>query len=169
MFKPPTTPAPSTTPVPTTGTPVLIGKIDLPYVINGMDVAVSGKLVYLLTLENELRIYNATNPSLPTLVGALANRALFGLGHVMHLDDTRKIVYVGSADGLVVVDVSNPENPVRLGSVVTGTDVISVSAVGDVAPVITNDKVYVVDVSDASSPSVIGSLATNDTPYYLSI
>jgi len=68
-------------------------------------------------------------------------------------------------EGLVTVDVSNPLNPVMLGSLAinNATDIGYVETVGNRAYLLdTNDGLFAVDISNPSSPVLIGSLLTSN-------
>jgi hypothetical protein len=68
-------------------------------------------------------------------------------------------------DGLVTVDVSDPENPVMLGflSIANATNIEFVEVAQDRAYLLdTNDGVFAVDLSDPQSPILIGELLTSN-------
>jgi hypothetical protein len=71
------------------------------------------------------------------------------------------VVTAGTSDSLQVFDVSNPEEPVVLGSVSVGNDPEQITVSNDYAYVANfgDNSLSVVDVSNPSSPSVVGTLS----------
>ena len=67
--------------------------------------------------------------------------------------------------GLHVIDVSNPTNPIEIGSYVPGGTVRRVAVSGSIVYVVVWEMgLRVLDVSDPAHPTEIGSYDTNDPP-----
>jgi hypothetical protein len=68
-------------------------------------------------------------------------------------------------EGIVTVNVSNPSNPVQLGSLLipNATDIIRVVVAGDRAYLLDDyDGIFAVDVSAPANPALIGTLVTSE-------
>jgi len=64
--------------------------------------------------------------------------------------------YVGSQNGLLIIDVSNPISPTLLGSYNTTSKVEDVSVVGNLAYVVDGGGLVIIDVSDPADPIFLG-------------
>jgi len=83
------------------------------------------------------------------------------------------IAFVADAyRGLQIVDVSDPRNPVIIGSVNTLSDVYDVALFGNLAFVtgeLQNEDLIVLDVSDPRNPVILGSVDNSDTGFGFAI
>jgi len=67
---------------------------------------------------------------------------------------------VDGTNGLVVIDVSDPTNPVLAGSCDPAENVRSVAVDGNLLFTGTTGSILVLDVSDPASPFLVGCVAT---------
>lgn len=116
----------------------------------GLDVV--GDLVYLLS-DAGIEIVDVQDRTNPVGRGVAA------------LNDPRAIAVAGDdafiadyADGLVVLDVGNPDAPAAVTTLALGSNPFALVVEGDYAYVATVDSLFVIDVSTPASPSVSGAL-----------
>jgi len=139
--------------------PFIVGSLNLSFEPNAMDTA--GTLIYVAS-DRYLRIIDAATPATPTLRGrvGLSNSAYgasSGVGVSGGVDVSGGYTYVVTSEGLRIVDVRDPDNPVLLGlysdryaygGVVVRDNIAYYSGMG---------VFYVVDVSDPLNPKLLGS------------
>lgn len=87
----------------------------------------------------------------------------YSTGGAIDIFATNKTAYIAaSSGGLMIVDVSNPENPTRVGSCDTGGWALGVALSGNLVLVADqNSGLKVIDVSNPKTPTVIASCSTN--------
>lgn len=96
---------------------------------------------------------------LPVLILLLASCGGGGIGNppVEH----KYAVIAAGYEGIFIVDISDPENPVQVGSLSIGQSVSKVQVVGNYAYLASVGKgLVVVDLSDPSDPKEVGSVNT---------
>ena len=109
--------------------------------------------------DNDLRIYDVTDPAAPALVGSVV------IGGGRGVDVAGRYVYYTDEDNggrLVIVDVIDKSAPVVVGSVVTGGSPRGVKVQGTIAVLTYNaaaDGIRTFDVSDPTAPVQIGTRA----------
>ena len=112
--------------------------------------------------DNDLRVYDVTDPAVPALVGSVV------IGGGRGVDVAGRYVYYTDEDNggrLVVVDVIDKSNPTVVGSVVTGGSPRGVKVQGTIAIVTYNlstDAVRSFDVSDPTAPVQLDSRAASN-------
>lgn len=109
-------------------------------------VAAVGDLVY--TAHPRLKIMDASDPSQPVIIGEDPN--LWG----DPIEVVGGFAYVAKESfGLQVVDVSDPEVPVEVGSLDLGDEIWhSLDVLGDLAAVRSGGTIAIVDVSEPTDP-----------------
>jgi hypothetical protein len=109
--------------------------------------------------DNALKIIDATDPTMPVLLGSLL---LTGYGNGLAVVGT-KVFIAMDRGALLAADVSNPKSPAVIGELpLPGSASLDVAVSGTVAAVAgEGGGLYVVDVTDPTSMSVIGHV---DTP-----
>ena len=116
-------------------------------------VYVSGNIAYVADGAEGLVMISTTNPYSPQLLSACN---VFGSAYDVKVEGTK--AYVAGANGLAIVDVSNPSLPTLLGSYATSTEARNIF--------VSENRVFIngliIDVSDPSSPALIGSYPGDD-------
>jgi len=139
--------------------PFVISSLELSSKPVGMDT--SGTLIYV-AYDRYLRIIDAATPATPTLRSSVSlGNGTYGTASGVAVsggvDVSGGYTYVVTSEGLRIVDVRNPDNPVLLGlysdryaygDVVVRENVAYYSGMG---------VFYVVDVSDPLNPKLLGS------------
>ncbi|RLB77025.1 MAG: hypothetical protein DRH24_16905, partial [Deltaproteobacteria bacterium] len=93
----------------TPSTPMLLGKVVLPYIIS--DIAVDGDYAYVSCYEDGLRIIDVSDSFNPVEVGHVYTN-----GYAQGVAVSGSYAYVASYGyGLRVIDISDPTNPVEVG------------------------------------------------------
>jgi len=111
--------------------------------------------------DNDLRIYDVTDPAAPDLIGSVV------IGGGRGVDIAGRYIYYSDEDNggrLVIVDVIDPANPVVVGSIVAGGGARGVRVQGKTAFVSfngANGPLRSFDVSDPTSPVLLDSFNTN--------
>ncbi|MCP4993628.1 MAG: hypothetical protein GY934_07570, partial [Gammaproteobacteria bacterium] len=88
---------------------------------------------------------------------ALNYLTLADTGNTIDVDGS--YAYIGTNDGLVVVDVTDPGSPVQVGALSLGTQVADIKVQGQYAYLATSTvALVVVDISDVTNPLAVTSL-----------
>ncbi|MDO8335496.1 MAG: hypothetical protein Q7T74_01785, partial [Candidatus Saccharibacteria bacterium] len=120
-----------------------------------VSVYVAGKYAYVVdtTAAIGLKVLDISNPLAPQVIGTYA-----GGGNGMDVFVTgNKAYYLDTIDGLTILDISNPANPIRLYKDVSVTQLAeSIYVMGKYAYVGDfNNLLYIFDISDSSSPTLV--------------
>ena len=148
-----------------TFSPTVLGFIFLPGFQNAVEVA--GTYAFLASGGAGLNVVDVTNLQQPVLVAQLATPS--------SANDVRvagAVAYVAEDGGLLLVDVTDPTHPARLGSLALpgGKQVrLTVGGAGLVYLADLRFGLRVVNVSDPLHPAVVGSLALPGTPRAVSL
>ena len=118
-------------------------------------LTIADGIAYVAALNAGLERVRLSDPTHPRELAVLAD-----LGDTLRVSVAGDLAYVADTDGhrVRVVDVSNPETPVELGSVSTGGEPCQMEVMDDVAYVTTSSRLLILDVSDPSLPVEIGAL-----------
>lgn len=123
------------------------------------DLTIVGSRLYLLDAIQEMQIYALDDPLAPVTIGEIAIPDRY-----LHLAVTGTVAYVTRTNGVQIVDVSDPRNPV-LGGVVADSQAyprIAVSA-GRLAVVstfcTTDCTLQIYDVVDPRAPTLLAEAA----------
>jgi len=118
-----------------------------------------------------LLAFDVSTPSSPVQISRLAPQ--YDLGRVAVVDDTHVAVvdsvYVENQQPLThylqIVDVSEPTNPVRIGSVEID-NLADISVDGDYV-FVTSEKtgLQIIDIANRTDPQVVGTIVTPDTAW----
>jgi hypothetical protein len=144
--------------VSTPARPVVVGKIRLPYIVQG--IAVSGGMAYVADGDSGLQIVSVSNPASPQLRGSYDTP-----GYAQGVAVSGGMAYVADNEaGLQIIDVSNPSSPQFRGSYDTPGSGVGVAVSGGMAFVADGyGGLQIIDVSIPSWPELRGSY---DTPGY---
>ncbi len=126
----------------------------------GLDI-LDGRLYLVTGYDAEIMIFDIANPATPVL---LKEMVLTGTPWDIAVVDT--LAYIAdTAQGLSIIDISNPMDPTIIGSVET-KDAYAVTISGDIAYVADGyDGVAIVDISDPTLPEVKSQYDTLGTIY----
>ena len=119
---------------------------------NADDVAVAGSYAYVVA-EDELRVYNVSNPSMPLLA------ATADVGGTT-IDIRGNYAYVGGeSNGLKVVDISNPPSFPLVAILFTSREIRHLTTAGNYAYLVFDDLGFtVVDISNPLAPLQVGDV-----------
>lgn len=133
--------------------PVLIGSGDTPayawYVgINNTTAVIADTF--------SIEIFDITNPALPL------HQASYSAMFALELEVSNNLVYVAFIDGMVILDITDPANPVKVGAPgITGTGVSQTVAVqGNYAYVGHQSYLDIYDIANPAEPKQVGYLFT---------
>jgi len=145
------------------------------------DIFVSGTTAYAVgAYANEggggswgLFILDITNSVQPQLLSFYPTSPI---GNVFMKDN---VVYLAGNSDLKLIDISNPANPVYLGSYAPGNYVGGVYVVGHIAYAITYNELHIIDVSSPSTlsrlglypvaPNILGDIIVENNIAYLAL
>ncbi|HEY0733916.1 MAG TPA: hypothetical protein VGD69_03340 [Herpetosiphonaceae bacterium] len=137
----------------------------------GIHAAVFGTTVLVAEGEYGLSAVDVSNPDAPQAI----EHSYLG-GEVWDMDVIGNMAYVGTINGLQIVDISDPKHP-RIRSIF-GKDVLGVKVVGDRAYISIFPRelgseqfagLQVVDVSDPDQPVLLGSFETQEALWRLTV
>jgi hypothetical protein len=112
------------------------------------DVDCDENFVYLVDRWDGLKIIDISNPYQPTIVGAWTS----SMSNVLCVTIAGSSAYVGcGSQGLVVVDIREPNSPAFLASIQTPSVPVDVFVSGDLAYVIASG-LRILDVSEPADP-----------------
>ncbi|MBD2091003.1 DUF4347 domain-containing protein [Microcoleus sp. FACHB-1515] len=138
-------------------------------------VAVAGNYAYIADGTNGLQIVNISNPLAPTIAGRLADPGFAtgvaiagGFAYVTSRDLPPE--GDGTADGLYIINISNPESPSLVSRFNTAGASIGVAVQGDYAYIADgNAGVEVVNIRDRQNPQSIGNFNTPGIAYSIAV
>ena len=128
-------------------------------------VALGGSNAFAV-IWGEVAVFDITDLGLPTQLAVVP-----GISTARDLCVRDDFAYVAAdAAGLKIVDVSNPQAPVIVGSLVMPGRAQDVNARGSLAYVACGQAgIQVVDVSSPASPAIVGAVATPGAVYQVSL
>lgn len=140
-------------------TPQIVGELAFPstdpFYLN---LAKSGNYLYLFPYEGNFAVVNVSNPTNPTQV-RLVNGTTAG-GVVVG----NRLYTAEAANGVGMWDITQPDNPTRIGSVGAGTNIRRITAAsGKLYALKTANpplRLYIYDLSNPDSPTQVGTYDT---------
>jgi hypothetical protein len=123
-------------------------------------LAVAPPLVFALTTV-AFQVVDVSDPAQPKLTALLDVGSVYSGGLVV----AGHLAYVGSPDGLRVIDVSIPSRPVIVGQLAGVERIMGLSLAGDILALVTYDQdtaLVLVDVQDPTTPRELGRLLRPD-------
>ena len=149
--------------------PTKLGSYDTAGIARHITLSNDNSKAYVADLNQGLVIVDISDPTHPTKLGSY-DTVVDATGVTLSSDGTKAYVVDGSyglvtdgSNGLVIIDISDPAHPTKLGSYDTVGDAMSVTLSSD------NTKAYVadcknglviVDISDSAHPTKLGSYNT---------
>lgn len=139
-----------------------------PYVVGHYDgwiynVKIINKYAYVSVGNYGLVILDVSDPMMPTKVYEYRNFSIGGivksLGIIWDIYIQDNYAYLAAHNDLVILDVSNPETPVAVGSY--SSQVIDrVCVVDDEAYILSEEGLEIIDVKDKTNPKKIGNYSS---------
>lgn len=115
-------------------------------------VMLRGGLAFVGTTTSGLRIFDASDPTHPSLLGSL------GTDSVRDVDVVGNVAYIGDYSQFRTVDVSDPTRPQQLGSLFELARIEGLEVRGDRVYLGDGPTLRILDVSDPASPAQVGSV-----------
>ncbi|MFC1779696.1 DUF1566 domain-containing protein [Thermodesulfobacteriota bacterium] len=144
--------------------PAIVGSVDIP--TQAFNLSVVDQYAYVAD-DTGLQIINITDPLQPNIVGSIAtpdSGDIYWPNNALDVAVSGQFAYLtvyGNDDGLQVVDVSNPSNPIQIGWI----DLPQVGGLyvegSYVYVAVGNNGLRVIDISRPQSPTIVGTI---DTP-----
>ena len=135
--------------------PIIVGTVDTPGYAYG--IAVSGSYAYVTeVLPGRVQVIDIRDPFNPSITASLP---ISGYAYGIAVSGSYAYVVVWET-GLVILDVSNPSNPIIIASL-SKPYLMEVFVNDTYAYVTGNDKDFsIVDISSPGNPTIVGSINT---------
>ena len=114
------------------------------------DIDISGNYAYVTHTYKGVRIFDISDPTIPEKMSFFETS-----GTLYDVQVSDSYAYVANGD-LHVLDISNPTNPVKVGSLFTPDDATSVFVHGNLVYLSGVNGLYIIDITNPSSPKKIG-------------
>ena len=132
-----------------------------------VNLTIQGNFAYVLDISSNLgglHIIDISDPTKPAEVGHLSiSFGSVGLNYLHEIVIKGNFAYAGCGDkGLCVIDISNPQNPVLISTIITGGATLGIDSSGNylyVSSVL--GGLGVVDISNPSQPTFLGNFGLN--------
>ena len=133
--------------------PITLSSLVLPIENAPMMLDAIGTTIYILTRDEGLRIYDASDPTSPSLTGIYVNDESNIFVQVVGTK-----AYIASESGLEIIDISDPSSPTLIGSYQTDGDLYNVETDGETLyGMYDQNDMVILDVRD---PNAIDQLGT---------
>lgn len=149
--------------------PSSVDTLSMVYLYGGWpsDIRVVGGYAYVTVLDDILYVIDITNPAAAYIAGSLTVEGAFGV------DVAGELAYVaytkgGVEQGLLILNVANPQQMERVGFISTDHPALKVRVQGNYAYVVDGD-LWIFDVSDPALPSLASHFPTGYGPIDLDI
>ncbi|MFG0243392.1 MAG: GC-type dockerin domain-anchored protein [Phycisphaerales bacterium JB054] len=137
--------------------PSVLGELSLPTDIN--NIVVAGQGLFLAIGHDNAYLISVSNPSTPTLVTTITPRD----GSLTQAFIENRTAYLSDRLGLVVMDLSDPNNPEVLGSLAMPASISKICVDGPIACVTEFlGPLHIVDVSEPTQPNSVGLFDPGD-------
>jgi CSLREA domain-containing protein len=131
------------------------------------DLSIYEDLVYLGNDLDGLQIIDISNPLLPTITGSFLPDPAVGFEYTQVIDT---LAYAATKQGLYILDVSDPSNPVALGFSASEFGSFRVHVVDSVAYLPESAAgIRMINVTDPTTPVEIGLFPTPDAALWIEI
>ena len=131
-----------------------------------VSLAINSTNAFVITVEDSLKIYNTSNPALPTQVSGIHT----GVGPTdVAVSGNYAFVVHKSFDNMLVYNISNPNSPFQIGTVSYPTSQGSpthLTVAGNYAYVVNGygNTLLIYDISNPSNPTPTASIPTGSNP-----
>ncbi len=135
---------------------------------SAIDVSVSGGIAYVAGGSGGMTVIDVgSNPFFPTLVGTYTD----ALGPVNRVTLSGTTAYLADAgDGLTALDVTDPANPVALGSYLSPGHVMQLDKEGDVLYGVDRWRgAFALDATDPDALTLLGTYPTGDLNGFIQV
>jgi len=129
-----------------------------------------GKYAHVLSnIYDTYTIIDIADPTQPRYVSSISTSTISNMGGT-DIEVVGELAYVIDDDSLIIIDISNPQNPSLVGSIDDGDgnlvldNAFSFRLIGDYAYIAsqTSANLSVIDVSDPTNPTHVGTLNDGD-------
>ena len=124
-------------------------------------IVVNGNYLYMFPYSGDMRIVSVANPSAPVFVRSVSMSASDGV-----VVGNRLYTAEGTS-GLGIWDISQPDNPARVGSLSLSGTIMRVQVSGNtlyaLSDVYNAQRVHLVDITNRDAPSLISTFNTTYT------
>jgi CSLREA domain-containing protein len=136
--------------------PVIVNSLAIPG--QCWEVSIFGNYAYVGNDLNGLKIIDISNPLLPTIAGSFLPEPAVGFEGTQVVDN---IAYAATKQGLYILDVSDPTNPIELGFSASDYGSWQVTVVDTIAYLPeSNAGIRIVNISDPQNPLDLGYFGT---------
>lgn len=132
--------------------PVSLSSTVLEGAIQGL--ARIGNTIFAVGGNGYLNCIDVTDPFHPFIIGYI------DLPGSLDIELSGKYAYISAEhDGMIIVDISVPEQPIVISTTDTNVDVQSISISGDYAYAATDNGIVVLDISSKTAPTIIREIS----------
>lgn len=129
-------------------------------------ILIDGNRAFMTDAQNQnLLIYDISNPLNPSLISTFNNSTRYTdialAGPLLYL--------AAGSDGMVVVDVSDPQNPVQIGAVDTPGYSVGIKLQSEIAYIADASGIHAIDIHDPKAPVIIGTFPTDGECFAIEI
>ncbi len=139
--------------------PVEAGSLSLPGYARDVEVVDSFAYVVQEWTDTGFCVVNVKNPSSPQFISGLA------VGSATGLKVSGNCAFVAAGGKLMVVDISDPFNPVKAGSLAINAYDVDVSENHAFVAGAWDTNFFVVDISEPANPSLLSTFHLPDVPF----
>jgi hypothetical protein len=132
----------------------------------GPQGTVSGNYLYVANGSFGFRIFNISDPKKPVMVGSSKDK----LSNATSIAITGNYAFVGNGiscakgcSSLQVFDITNPANPINVGSINGLHSAGPISVSGNYAYILDDDSVDIIDIANPSNLKIISSVGSFST------
>ncbi|MBK8500000.1 MAG: tail fiber domain-containing protein [Flavobacteriales bacterium] len=127
-----------------------------------VSVAISGNYAYVLNQSNTIKVFDISNPAVPSLIATVATAGNYPIA--LAISGNYAYAVSGVNNNMMVFDISNPAAPSLINTIPTGG--VSIAIAGSYAYVVNtaSDNMIVFDISSPSAPGVIATIPTGPNP-----
>jgi hypothetical protein len=122
-------------------------------------LSVIGEMLYISVREEGIRIYDISTPSAPVLVKIFTPLEAFFPGQMVV---SGNLAYLADLNGLVILDISDPANPVLVGYESNGSSIFSLAVQGNNAYALDEDSLRAYDIANPAQPLLLDEYFVDD-------
>lgn len=121
-----------------------------------------GNIAYVSDTNSGLKIIDVSDPHYPVIVGSYDTSWISDFGAVTVIGN---YAYVIVSSCLLIINVSNPENPFSVLELFLPQLPRNICVCGNIAYVASDDGLLVINVADPQNPVILSSLVPHSTSY----